>query len=58
LTNIVQEVAIKEDTGEAANDNLAGIVSSLVKNRLAKDKLKQKLQKYPGLQISRVCKPC
>jgi hypothetical protein len=45
LTNIAQEFAIKENTGEVVNDNLVGIVASLVKDRLAEDKLKQKLQK-------------
>ena len=47
LTNIAQEFAIKENTGEEVNESLAGIVSSLVTNRLSEDKLKQKLQKYP-----------
>ena len=43
LTNIVQEFAIKETTGEEVNKSLADIVSSLVKDRLPEDKLKQKL---------------
>ena len=47
LTNIAQEFAIKENTGEEVNERLAGIVSSLVTTRLSADKLKQKLQKYP-----------
>ena len=47
LTNIAQEFAIKENTGEEVNESLADIVSSLVKTRLSEDKLKQKLQKYP-----------
>ncbi len=47
LTNIAQEFAIKETTGEEVNKSLADIVSSLVKDRLPEDKLKQKLQKYP-----------
>jgi hypothetical protein len=60
LTNIAQEFAIKENTGETVNDNLAGIVASLVKDRLAEEKLKQKLQKYPrpanieGLRTPRI----
>ena len=44
LTNIAQEFAIKENTGEEVNESLAGIVSSLVTTRLSEDKLKQKLQ--------------
>ena len=47
MTNIAQEFAIKENTGEEINESLADIVSSLVKTRLSEDKLKQKLQKYP-----------
>ena len=46
LTNIAQEFAIKETTGEEVNESLADIVSSLVKDRLPEDKLKQKLQKF------------
>ena len=47
LTNIAQEFAIKENTGEEVNESLADIVSSLVKTRLSEDKLKGELQKYP-----------
>ena len=47
LTNIAQELAIKENTGEEVNESLADIVSSLVKTRLSADKLKGKLQKHP-----------
>ena len=60
LTNIAQEFAIKETTGEEVNESLADIVSSLVKDRLPEDKLKQKLQKYPrpvnieGLKTPRI----
>ena len=48
LTSIAQDLAIEEKTGQAVNAELAAILSSLLKARLADDKLQEKLKKYPG----------
>ncbi|CAB4034629.1 Hypothetical predicted protein, partial [Paramuricea clavata] len=47
LTSIAQDLAIEEKTGQAINAELAVILSSLLKERLADDKLQEKLKKYP-----------
>ena len=47
LTDIAQDLAVEEMTGQAINDELAGILSSLLKERLADDKLQEKFKKYP-----------
>jgi hypothetical protein len=47
LTSIAQDLAIEEKTGQAVNADLAAILSSLLKARLADDKLQEKLKKYP-----------
>ena len=47
LTSIAQDLAIEEKTGQAVNAELAAILSSLLKARLADDKLQEKLKKYP-----------
>ncbi len=47
LTSIAQDLAVEEKTSQAINDELAAILSSLLKERLAEDKLQEKLKKYP-----------
>ena len=47
LTSIAQDLAIEEKTGQAVNAALAAIRSSLLKARLADDKLQEKHKKYP-----------
>ena len=47
LTSIAQDLAIEEKTGQAVNAELAAILSSLLKARLADDKLQEKLKQYP-----------
>ena len=46
LSNIAQDLAVEDKTGQPVNDALATIVTSLLKERLADEKLQDKLKKY------------
>ena len=46
LPNIAQGLAVEDKTGQPVNDVLAIIVTSLLKERLADEKLQDKLKKY------------
>ena len=46
LSNIAQDLAVEDKTGQPVNDALAAIVTSLLKERLADEKLQDKLKKY------------
>ena len=47
LTSIAPDLAVEEKTGQVIHDELVAILSSLLKERLAEDKLQEKLKKYP-----------
>ena len=46
LSNIAQDLTVEDKTGQPVNDALATIVTSLLKERLADEKLQDKLKKY------------
>ena len=46
LSNIAQDLVVEDKTGQLANDALATIVTSLLKEWLADRKLHDKLKKY------------
>ena len=57
---IAQDLDVREKTGSAISDGLAGILTSLLKDKLADEKIKSKIDKYPrpsnvdGLRTPRV----
>jgi len=57
---IAQDLDVREKTGSAISDGLAGILTSLLKDKLADEKIQSKIDKYPrpsnvdGLRTPRV----
>lgn len=60
LATIAQDLDVREKTGSAISDGLAGILTSLLKEKLAEEKIQSKIEKYPrpsnveGLRTPRV----
>jgi len=60
LAAIVQDLNVREKTGSAISDGLPEILSSLLKDKLADEKIQSKIEKYPrpsnveGLRTPRV----
>ena len=60
LAAIAQDLDVREKTGSAISDGLAGILTSLLKEKLADEKIQSKIDKYPrpsnveGLRTPRV----
>ena len=60
LAAIAQDLDVREKTGSAISDSLAGILISLLKDKLADEKIQSKIDKYPrssnveGLRTPRV----
>ena len=60
LAAIAQDLDVREKTGSAISDGLAGILTSLLKDKLADEKIQSKIDKYPrpsnveGLRTPRV----
>lgn len=60
LATIAQDLDVREKTGSAISDHLAGILTSLLKDKLAEEKIQSKIEKYPrpsnveGLRTPRV----
>ena len=47
LATIAQDLDVREKTGSAISDGLAGILTSLLKEKLADKKIQSKIEKYP-----------
>ena len=47
LAAIAQDLDVTEKTGSAISDGLAGILTSLLKDKLADEKIQSKIDKYP-----------
>ncbi|XP_020605118.1 uncharacterized protein LOC110043954 [Orbicella faveolata] len=47
LATIAQDLDVREKTGSAISDHLAGILTSLLKDKLAEEKIQSKIEKYP-----------
>ena len=47
LAAIAQDLDVREKTGSAISDGLAGILTSLLKDKLADEKTQSKIDKYP-----------
>ena len=47
LAAIAQDLDVREKTGSAISDGLAGILTSLLKDKLADEKIQSKIDKYP-----------
>jgi len=47
LVAIAQDLDVREKTGSAISDHLAGILMSLLKDKLADDKIQSRIEKYP-----------
>lgn len=47
LSAIAQDLDVREKTGSAISDGLAGILTSLLKDKLADKKVQLKIDKYP-----------
>ena len=47
LAAIAQDLDVREKTGSAITDSLAGILISLLKDKLADEKIQSKIDKYP-----------
>ena len=60
LAAIAQDLDVREKTGFAISDGLAGILTSMLKDKLADEKIQSKIDKYPrpsnveGLRTPRV----
>ena len=60
LATIAQDLDVREKTGSAISDGLAGILTSLLMDKLADEKIQSKIDKYPrpsnveGLRTPRV----
>ena len=60
LAAIAEDLDVREKTGSAISDGLAGILTSLLKEKLADEKIQLKIEKYPrpsnveGLRTPRV----
>ena len=60
LADIAMDLDVREQTGGEVNEGLAGIVASLMKEKLSEEKIQLKVQKYPrpankeGLRTPRV----
>ena len=47
LAAIAQDLDVREKTGSAISDGLAAILTSLLKDKLADEKIQSKIDKYP-----------
>ena len=60
LDEIAQDLDISEKTGDSVNEDLAKILSSLLKDKIPEEKVQEKINKYPrpanveGLQTPRI----
>lgn len=60
LAAVAEDLDVREKTGSAISDGLAGILTSLLKEKLADEKIQSKIEKYPrpsnveGLRTPRV----
>jgi len=49
LADIAQDLDVREKTGAAISDGLAGILASLLKEKLGDEKIQSKFEQYPRL---------
>ena len=47
LADIAEDLDVREKTGAAITDGLAGIIASLLKEKMAEEKIQSKIEKYP-----------
>ena len=58
LATIAQDLDVREKTGSAISDGLAGILTSLLKEKLADEKIQTKIEKYPRpSNVEGLCTP-